>query len=58
MQALDEGRRRAAQEQHATTRAVATDKQTLEVRSQVLSLRERERNRSVAHRTDGRLNVR
>jgi hypothetical protein len=41
-QALDEGRRRAAQEQHATTRALATDKQTLEVRSHVLSLRESE----------------
>src|ERR1700675_2407667 len=40
MQALDEGRRRAAQEGHATTRALATDKQTLEVRSHVLSLRE------------------
>jgi hypothetical protein len=42
MQALDEGRRRAAQEQHATTRALATDKQTLEVRSHVLSSRETE----------------
>jgi septal ring factor EnvC (AmiA/AmiB activator) len=42
MQALDEGRRRAAQEKHATTRALATDKQTLEVRSHVLSLRENE----------------
>jgi hypothetical protein len=42
MQALDEGRRRAAQEQHATNRALATDKQTLEVRSHVLSLRESE----------------
>jgi Plasmid replication region DNA-binding N-term len=42
MQALDEGRRRAAQEQHATTRAIATDKQTLELRSHVLSLREGE----------------
>jgi hypothetical protein len=42
MQALDEGRRRAALEQHATTRALATDKQTLEVRSHVLSLRESE----------------
>jgi len=42
MQALDEGRRRAAQEQHATTRALATDKQTLDVRSHVLSLREGE----------------
>jgi hypothetical protein len=42
MHALGEGRRRAAQEQHATTRALATDKQTLEVRSHVLSLRESE----------------
>jgi len=42
MQALDEGRRRAALEQHATTCALATDKQTLEVRSHVLSLRENE----------------
>jgi uncharacterized coiled-coil protein SlyX len=42
MQALDEGRRRAAQEQHATARSIATDKQTLEVRSHVLSLRESE----------------
>jgi hypothetical protein len=42
MQALDEGRRRASQEQHATTRALATDKQSLEVRSHVLSLRESE----------------
>jgi hypothetical protein len=42
MQALDEGRRRAALEQHATTRALATDKQTLEVRSHVLRLRESE----------------
>jgi chromosome segregation ATPase len=42
MQALDEGRRRAAQETHATTRALATDKQSLEVRSHVLSLRESE----------------
>src|ERR1700730_6742924 len=42
MQALDEGRRRAAQEQHATTRALANDKQTLEVRSHDLSLRESE----------------
>src|SRR5580704_15347580 len=42
MQALDEGRRRAAQEQHATSRALVTDKQTLEVRSHVLSLRENE----------------
>src|SRR4029077_3206957 len=42
MQALDEGRRRVAQEQHATSRALAADKQALEVRSHVLSLRESE----------------
>jgi hypothetical protein len=42
MQALDEGRRRAVQEQHSTTRALATDKQQIEVRSHVLSLREGE----------------
>jgi len=42
MQALDEGRRRAAQEQHATAHSLATDKQSLEVRSYVLSLREGE----------------
>jgi DNA-binding transcriptional ArsR family regulator len=42
MQALDEGRRRAAQEQRSTTRALATDKQQIEVRSHVLSLREGE----------------
>ncbi|HEY3655218.1 MAG TPA: DNA-binding protein [Steroidobacteraceae bacterium] len=42
MQALDHGRRRAAQEQHATARALAANKQTLEVRSHVLSLREGE----------------
>src|ERR1700724_1207135 len=42
MKALEEGRRRAAQEQHSTTRALATDKQQIEVRSHVLSLREGE----------------
>jgi DNA-binding transcriptional ArsR family regulator len=42
MQALDEGRRRAAQEQHSTERALALDKQHLAVRSHVLSLREGE----------------
>jgi len=42
MQALNEGRHRAAQEQHATSRALATDKQSLEIRSHVLSLRESE----------------
>jgi len=57
MQALDEGRRRAALEQHATTRALATDKQTVEVRSHVLSpSRERTRiatarSRTAANRT-------
>ncbi len=35
-------RRRAAQEQHTTSRALATDKQSLEIRSHVLSLRESE----------------
>src|SRR5450631_3277891 len=42
IQALDEGRRRAAQEQQSTQRARAVDKQHLEVRSHVLSLREGE----------------
>jgi hypothetical protein len=42
MQALDEGRRRAVLEQTATTRTLAADKQTLDVRSHVLSLREGE----------------
>jgi hypothetical protein len=42
MQALDEGRRRAAQEQHATARSLVTGQQTLELRSHVLSLREGE----------------
>jgi Plasmid replication region DNA-binding N-term len=42
MQARGEGRRRSTREQHATTRALATDKQTVEVRSHVLSLREGE----------------
>ena len=42
IQALDEGRRRAAQEQQSTQRACAVDKQHLEVRSHVLSLREGE----------------
>src|ERR1700724_2488808 len=55
MQALDEGRPRAALERNATPRALANDKQTLEVRSHVLSLREgemearvQERERSIA----------
>jgi hypothetical protein len=42
MQALDEGRKRAAQEQRSSERALTTDKQNLEVRSHVLSLREGE----------------
>lgn len=42
LQALEEGRRRAAQEQRSTTRVLANDKQQLEVRSHVLSLREGE----------------
>jgi len=42
MQALDEGRRRAALEQRSAGRAIAADRQTLEVRSHVLSLREGE----------------
>jgi hypothetical protein len=42
MQALEEGRRRASLEQHSTERAIASDRQNLEVRSHVLSLREGE----------------
>jgi uncharacterized coiled-coil protein SlyX len=42
LQALDEGRRRAAQEQGSATRTLATEKQTLDLRSHVLSLREGE----------------
>ena len=42
MHALEEGRRRASQEQASAGRAIATDKQRLEVRSHVLSLREGE----------------
>ena len=42
MQALDEGRRRAALELRSTDRATAADRQALEVRSHVLSLREGE----------------
>jgi hypothetical protein len=42
MQALDEGRRRAALEQRSAERAAAADRQSLEVRSHVLSLREGE----------------
>ncbi len=42
MQALDEARRRAALEQRSAERAIAADRQSLEVRSHVLSLREGE----------------
>jgi len=42
MQALDEGRRRAALEQRSVERSTAADRQALEVRSHVLSLREGE----------------
>jgi hypothetical protein len=42
MQALDEGRRRVALEQHSTERALANDRERLQVRSHVLSLREGE----------------
>jgi hypothetical protein len=42
MQALDDGRRRAALEMRSTDRATAADKQALEIRSHVLSLREGE----------------
>lgn len=42
MQALDEGRRRAALELRSTDRATAADRQALEIRSHVLSLREGE----------------
>ncbi len=42
LQALAEGRRRAAQEQQSSTRVLAIDKQQLQVRSHVLSLREGE----------------
>src|ERR1039458_1877399 len=43
MQALDEGRRRATVELHSTDRAATADRQALEVRSHVLSLREGQR---------------
>jgi hypothetical protein len=42
MQALDEGRRRALLEQRMTDRALAADKERLELRSHVLTLREGE----------------
>ncbi len=42
MQALEEGRRRALLEQRMTDRALAQDKECLEVRSHVLTLREGE----------------
>jgi hypothetical protein len=42
MQALDEGRRRASLEQRMTDRALAQDKERVELRSHVLTLREGE----------------
>jgi hypothetical protein len=42
MQALEEGRRRALVEQRMTDRALAQDKERLELRSHVLALREGE----------------
>src|SRR3979490_3381241 len=42
MQALDEGRRRALLEQRMTDRALAQDKERVELRSHVLTLREGE----------------
>ncbi len=42
MRALEEGRHRAAQEQHSTARSMAINSERLEVRSHVLSLREGE----------------
>jgi hypothetical protein len=42
IQALEEGRRRALQEQRMTDRTLAQDKERLELRSHVLSLRENE----------------
>lgn len=42
MQALEEGRRRAEQELHSTTRSLTKDQQDLQVRSHVLTLREGE----------------
>src|ERR1700688_605585 len=63
MQALEEGRRRALLEQRMTDRALAHDKERLEVRSHVLTLREGEmearvqdRDRTIAELT-GRLNM-
>ena len=42
LQALDEGRRRADQEQRSSARQLETDQQTIQVRSHVLTLREGE----------------
>jgi hypothetical protein len=63
MQALDEGRRRAALEQRMTDRALAQDKERLDLRSHVLTLREGEmearvqdRDRTIAELT-GRVDL-
>src|SRR5260370_5954447 len=63
MQALEEGRRRALLEQRMTDRALALDKERLELRSHVLTLREgemdarvRERERTIAE-LESRLQV-
>jgi Plasmid replication region DNA-binding N-term len=63
MQALDEGRRRALLEQRMTDRALAQDKERLELRSHVLTLREgemetrvRDRDRSIAE-LEGRVQL-
>jgi hypothetical protein len=59
MQALEEGRRRAELEQRMTDRALAQDKERLELRSHVLTLREgemearvHERDRTIAELTE------
>lgn len=54
MQALDEARRRAAAEQGSTRKALARERQDLEVRSHVLSVREVELSSQVKQR-DGRI---
>src|ERR1700686_884500 len=63
MQALDEGRRRALLEQRMMDRALAQDKERLELRSHVLTLRESElearvldRDRTIAELT-GRIDM-
>lgn len=50
MQALDEGRQRALLEQRMTDRALAQDKERLELRSHVLTLREGEMEARVQNR--------